>query len=118
MVGLFQLSVDGSFGPETLRRVTAFQVLAGVPARGVVVTGSGPGHLTAAVVAGALSLADGARLAEALDLGTLASAPADRWPTFAKEFHHAVVGHLTLRFEAAASATPAVPPSRGGLTSQ
>src|SRR5689334_12495007 len=31
-----RLSVDGSFGPETLRRVTAFQVLAGLPARGVV----------------------------------------------------------------------------------
>ena len=31
-----QLAVDGSFGPETLRRVTAFQVLAGLPARGVV----------------------------------------------------------------------------------
>lgn len=31
-----RLSVDGSFGPETLRRVTAFQVMAGLPARGVV----------------------------------------------------------------------------------
>ncbi|WP_290056364.1 helix-turn-helix domain-containing protein [Amycolatopsis solani] len=31
-----RLSVDGSFGPETLRRVTAFQVLAGLPARGIV----------------------------------------------------------------------------------
>ena len=31
-----RLSVDGSFGPETLRRVTAFQVLAGLPPRGVV----------------------------------------------------------------------------------
>jgi hypothetical protein len=31
-----RLAVDGSFGPETLRRVTAFQVLAGLPARGVV----------------------------------------------------------------------------------
>ncbi|WP_410667793.1 helix-turn-helix domain-containing protein [Amycolatopsis sp. cmx-4-68] len=31
-----RLSVDGSFGPETLRRVTAFQILAGLPARGVV----------------------------------------------------------------------------------
>ena len=30
------LSVDGDFGPETLRRVTAFQVLAGLPAKGVV----------------------------------------------------------------------------------
>ena len=39
-----------------------------------VVTGAGAGHLTAAVAAGVLSFADGARLAEALDLGTLASA--------------------------------------------
>lgn len=31
-----QLAVDGMFGPETLRRVTAFQVLAGLPPRGVV----------------------------------------------------------------------------------
>lgn len=31
-----KVGVDGSFGPETLRRVTAFQVLAGLPARGVV----------------------------------------------------------------------------------
>ena len=31
-----KLAVDGDFGPETLRRVTAFQVLAGVTARGVV----------------------------------------------------------------------------------
>lgn len=31
-----RLAVDGSFGPETLRRVTAFQVLAGLPPRGVV----------------------------------------------------------------------------------
>ncbi|MFI5843969.1 helix-turn-helix domain-containing protein [Catenuloplanes sp. NPDC051500] len=31
-----RLAVDGEFGPETLRRVTAFQVLAGLPARGVV----------------------------------------------------------------------------------
>jgi hypothetical protein len=31
-----RLAVDGSFGPETLRRVTAFQVMAGLPARGVV----------------------------------------------------------------------------------
>ncbi|MFI8231233.1 helix-turn-helix domain-containing protein [Streptomyces sp. NPDC085900] len=31
-----RLAVDGDFGPETLRRVTAFQVLAGVTARGVV----------------------------------------------------------------------------------
>jgi hypothetical protein len=31
-----KLSVDGDFGPETLRRVTAFQVLAGVTPRGVV----------------------------------------------------------------------------------
>ncbi|WP_328453377.1 helix-turn-helix domain-containing protein [Amycolatopsis sp. NBC_00438] len=31
-----RLSVDGSFGPETLRRVTAFQIMAGLPARGVV----------------------------------------------------------------------------------
>jgi helix-turn-helix protein/putative peptidoglycan binding protein len=30
------LAVDGDFGPETLRRVTAFQVLAGVTPRGVV----------------------------------------------------------------------------------
>jgi len=30
------VAVDGDFGPETLRRVTAFQVLAGVPPRGVV----------------------------------------------------------------------------------
>jgi hypothetical protein len=30
------LAVDGSFGPETLRRLTAFQVLAGLPAKGVV----------------------------------------------------------------------------------
>ena len=33
-----KLSVDGDFGPETLRRVTAFQVLAGVTPRGVVDT--------------------------------------------------------------------------------
>jgi amino acid adenylation domain-containing protein len=39
-----------------------------------VVTGAGAGHLTAAVAAGVLSFADGARLAEALDLGTLTSA--------------------------------------------
>ncbi len=31
-----RLAVDGSFGPETLRRVTAFQVLAGLPPRGIV----------------------------------------------------------------------------------
>jgi hypothetical protein len=31
-----RLAVDGEFGPETLRRVTAFQVLAGLPARGIV----------------------------------------------------------------------------------
>jgi Helix-turn-helix domain/Putative peptidoglycan binding domain/Lysozyme like domain len=31
-----KLAIDGDFGPETLRRVTAFQVLAGLPARGVV----------------------------------------------------------------------------------
>lgn len=31
-----KLSVDGDFGPQTLRRVTAFQVLAGLQARGVV----------------------------------------------------------------------------------
>ncbi|KND41721.1 helix-turn-helix domain-containing protein [Streptomyces stelliscabiei] len=31
-----RLAVDGDFGPETLRRLTAFQVLAGVPARSVV----------------------------------------------------------------------------------
>ncbi|MFE7170406.1 helix-turn-helix domain-containing protein [Streptomyces sp. NPDC057616] len=31
-----RLAVDGDFGPETLRRVTAFQVLSGVTARGVV----------------------------------------------------------------------------------
>lgn len=31
-----RLSVDGDFGPETLRRLTAFQVLAGVSARNVV----------------------------------------------------------------------------------
>jgi Helix-turn-helix domain/Putative peptidoglycan binding domain/Lysozyme like domain len=31
-----KLAVDGEFGPETLRRVTAFQVLAGLPARGIV----------------------------------------------------------------------------------
>lgn len=37
------------------------------------VTGAGLGHLTAAVVAGALSPGDGARLADALDRGTLAS---------------------------------------------
>ncbi|MGW3045281.1 helix-turn-helix domain-containing protein [Kitasatospora sp. NPDC001159] len=30
------LSIDGDFGPETLRRATAFQVLAGLPATGVV----------------------------------------------------------------------------------
>lgn len=30
------ISVDSSFGPETLRRVTAFQVLAGLPPRSVV----------------------------------------------------------------------------------
>ncbi|MFJ9346013.1 helix-turn-helix domain-containing protein [Streptomyces sp. NPDC101237] len=30
------LAVDGDFGPETLRRVTAFQVLAGLPATNVV----------------------------------------------------------------------------------
>jgi hypothetical protein len=33
-----KLTVDGDFGPETLRRVTAFQVLAGVTPRGVVDT--------------------------------------------------------------------------------
>ena len=31
-----RLAVDADFGPETLRRVTAFQVLAGIPANGVV----------------------------------------------------------------------------------
>lgn len=31
-----RLAVDGDFGPETLRRLTAFQVLAGVPARSAV----------------------------------------------------------------------------------
>jgi hypothetical protein len=31
-----RLAVDGDFGPETLRRVTAFQVLAGLPPKGVV----------------------------------------------------------------------------------
>ncbi|MFJ8493496.1 helix-turn-helix domain-containing protein [Streptomyces sp. NPDC094038] len=31
-----RLAVDGDFGPETLRRVTAFQVLAGLPATNVV----------------------------------------------------------------------------------
>ncbi|MEU5275208.1 helix-turn-helix domain-containing protein [Streptomyces asoensis] len=31
-----RLAVDGDFGPETLRRVTAFQVLAGLPASNVV----------------------------------------------------------------------------------
>ncbi|MET9410268.1 helix-turn-helix domain-containing protein [Streptomyces sp. NPDC002935] len=31
-----RLSVDGDFGPETLRRLTAFQVLAGMPANNVV----------------------------------------------------------------------------------
>ncbi|MFF4114412.1 helix-turn-helix domain-containing protein [Streptomyces sp. NPDC001714] len=31
-----KLAVDGDFGPETLRRVTAFQVLAGLPATNVV----------------------------------------------------------------------------------
>lgn len=31
-----KLDADGAFGPETLRRVTAFQVLSGLPARGVV----------------------------------------------------------------------------------
>jgi len=31
-----RLAVDGDFGPETLRRLTAFQVLAGVPARSTV----------------------------------------------------------------------------------
>ncbi|MFD8819880.1 helix-turn-helix domain-containing protein [Streptomyces sp. NPDC059627] len=31
-----RLAVDGDFGPETLRRVTAFQVLAGLPATSVV----------------------------------------------------------------------------------
>jgi hypothetical protein len=31
-----KLAIDGDFGPETLRRVTAFQVMAGLPARGVV----------------------------------------------------------------------------------
>lgn len=31
-----RLAVDGDFGPETLRRLTAFQVLAGVPASSVV----------------------------------------------------------------------------------
>jgi hypothetical protein len=30
------IAVDGEFGPETLRRVTAFQVLAGLPPKGVV----------------------------------------------------------------------------------
>jgi hypothetical protein len=33
-----RVSVDGDFGPETLRRVTAFQVLAGLQPRGVVDT--------------------------------------------------------------------------------
>ncbi|GAA0280575.1 helix-turn-helix domain-containing protein [Cryptosporangium japonicum] len=31
-----KIGIDGDFGPETLRRVTAFQVLAGLPVRGVV----------------------------------------------------------------------------------
>lgn len=31
-----KLAIDGDFGPETLRRVTAFQVLAGLPATNVV----------------------------------------------------------------------------------
>ena len=31
-----RMSVDGDFGPETLRRVTAFQVLAGLPPKGIV----------------------------------------------------------------------------------
>ncbi|MFJ8509780.1 helix-turn-helix domain-containing protein [Streptomyces avermitilis] len=31
-----RLAIDGDFGPETLRRVTAFQVLAGLPATNVV----------------------------------------------------------------------------------
>jgi hypothetical protein len=31
-----RLAVDGDFGPETLKRVTAFQVLAGLPPKGVV----------------------------------------------------------------------------------
>ncbi|GAA2658669.1 MULTISPECIES: helix-turn-helix domain-containing protein [Actinosynnema] len=35
-----RMSVDGSFGPETLRRLTAFQVLAGVEPRGVVDAGT------------------------------------------------------------------------------
>lgn len=30
------VGIDGSFGPQTLRKVTAFQVLAGLPAKGVV----------------------------------------------------------------------------------
>ncbi|EWM12281.1 helix-turn-helix domain-containing protein [Kutzneria sp. 744] len=33
-----KISVDSDFGPETLRKVTAFQVLAGLPAKGVVDT--------------------------------------------------------------------------------
>lgn len=33
-----KISVDSDFGPETLRRVTAFQVLAGLPPKGVVDT--------------------------------------------------------------------------------
>ncbi|WP_440901835.1 helix-turn-helix domain-containing protein [Actinosynnema sp.] len=35
-----RMSVDGSFGPETLRRLTAFQVLAGLEPRGVVDAGT------------------------------------------------------------------------------
>jgi hypothetical protein len=31
-----KIAVDSDFGPETLRKVTAFQVLAGLPAKGVV----------------------------------------------------------------------------------
>jgi hypothetical protein len=33
-----KIAVDSDFGPETLRKVTAFQVLAGLPAKGVVDT--------------------------------------------------------------------------------
>jgi amino acid adenylation domain-containing protein len=60
-------------GPAARTFAAQHALVSAFTARPDVVTGSGPGHLTAAVAAGALSSDDGARLAEALDLGTLAS---------------------------------------------
>jgi hypothetical protein len=47
-----KIAVDSDFGPETLRKVTAFQVLAGLPAKGVVDTAT-----KQALYAGKVSLA-------------------------------------------------------------